>query len=94
MLKLTPNGRSDYSKLVAYVNKEHFYPERMGYFDRGDNKVKEAAYTFKNVGDYWNPAEIVMKDLKNGHMTRMQTSDVEFDTGLSDDEFTVRKLKQ
>ena len=94
VLELTPKSRSDYSKLVVTINKEHGYPERMEYYDRGNTKVKEATYTFKKVGDYWNPAEIVMTDLKKDHTTRMQTSNVEFDTGLSDDEFTVRKLKQ
>jgi outer membrane lipoprotein-sorting protein len=66
----------------------------MEYYDRGNSKIKEATYTFNKVGNYWNPAEIEMKDLKKNHVTRMQTSNVEFDTGLSDDEFTVRKLTQ
>jgi outer membrane lipoprotein-sorting protein len=66
----------------------------MEYYDRGNSKIKEATYTFNKVGRYWNPAVIEMKDLKKNHVTRMQTSNVEFDTGLSDDEFTVRKLTQ
>lgn len=94
ILQLTPKGRSDYSKLVVAVNKTNYYPEHMEYYDRGNTKIKEASYTFKKIGDYWNPAEIEMKDLKKNHTTRMQTSNVEFDTGLTDDEFTVRKLKQ
>lgn len=94
VLELTPKGRSDYSRLVVQVDKANYYPVHMDYYDRGNNKVKEAGYTFKKVGNYWNPAEIEMKDLKKNHSTIMQTSNVEFDTGLSDDEFTVRKLKQ
>ena len=94
ILQLTPKGRSEYSKLVVAVNKTNYYPEHMEYYDRGNTKIKEASYTFKKIGDYWNPAEIEMKDLKKNHTTRMQTSNVEFDTGLTDDEFTVRKLKQ
>ncbi|MGW8316565.1 MAG: outer membrane lipoprotein-sorting protein [Bacteroidales bacterium] len=94
VLKLTPKGRSDYSKLVVTVNKENGYPEQIEYYDRGNTEVKVATYTFKKVGNYWNPSEIVMKDLKKDHTTKMQTSNVEFDTGLNDDEFTVRMLKQ
>lgn len=94
VLELTPNVRSDYSKLVVAVNKTNYYPEHMEYYDRGNTKIKEATYTFKKVGDYWNAAEIEMKNLKKDHVTKMQTSNVEYDTGLSDDEFTVRKLKQ
>jgi outer membrane lipoprotein-sorting protein len=94
VLELIPKGRSDYSRLVVYVNKGQYYPERMEYYDRGNSKIKEATYTFKKVGEYWNPAEIEMKNLKKNHITKMQTSNVEFDTGLTDDEFTIRKLKQ
>ena len=94
VLELTPKGRSDYSKVVVTINKEHYYPMLMEYYDRGGNKVKEAKYTFKKIGNYWNAAEIEMTDLKKNHKTKMQMSDVKYDTGLSDDEFTVRKLVQ
>jgi outer membrane lipoprotein-sorting protein len=94
VLELTPKGQSDYSKLVVTINKANFYPEAMDYYDKGNNKVKEAKYIFKKVGNYWNAEEIEMTDLKKNHKTKMQMSDVKYDTGLSNDEFTVRKLKQ
>jgi outer membrane lipoprotein-sorting protein len=94
VLELTPKGKSDYSKVVAQINKTNFYPEIMEYYDKAGNKVKEAKYTFKKIGNYWNAAEIEMTDLKKNHKTKMQMSDVKYDTGLSDDEFTVRKLLQ
>jgi outer membrane lipoprotein-sorting protein len=93
-LELIPKGRSDYSKIIVTVNKTNYYPESMEYYDRGNTKIKVAKYTFKRVGNYWSPAEIEMTNLKKDHVTRMLTSDVKYDTGLSDDEFTVRKLKQ
>jgi outer membrane lipoprotein-sorting protein len=92
MLELIPRGRSDYSKVVVQVNKTHFYPEKMEFFDRSNNKWKEAKYTFKKVGNYWNTSEIEMHDVKKNHRTIMQMSDVKYDTGLSDDEFSVRRL--
>jgi outer membrane lipoprotein-sorting protein len=94
ILELIPKGRSDYSKLIVNIHQKEYYPEYMAYFDKGNNKVKEATYSFKKVGDYWNTAEIEMKNLKKSHITKMQTSQVKYDTGLSDDEFTVRELKQ
>lgn len=93
-LELTPKGRSDYSKIIVYINKTDYYPESMAYYDKGNTKIKEATYTFKKIGNYWNAAEIEMKDLRKDHITRMQTTNVEYDTGLSDDEFTVRRLTQ
>lgn len=94
VLKLTPKGRSDYSKIIVHINKTDHYPEFMEYYDRGNTKIKEARYSFKKVGNYWNAEEIEMTNLQKNHKTRMQMSDVKYDTGLSEDEFTVRKLKQ
>jgi outer membrane lipoprotein-sorting protein len=94
VVELIPRERSEYSKIVANINKTNFYPEVMEYYDMGGTKIKEAKYTFKKVGNYWSSEEIEMTDLKKNHTTRMQMSDVKYDTGLPDDEFTVRKLKQ
>jgi len=94
VLELTPKSTSDYSKLIVNINKTNYYPESMEYYDKGNTKIKEAKYTFKKVGNYWNASEIEMSDLKKNHKTKMQMSDVKYDTGLTDDDFTVRKLKQ
>ena len=94
VLELLPKGRSDYSKVMVHVNKTDYYPELMEYYDKGNTKVKVAKYTFKKIGNYWNAEEIEMTDLKKNHKTIMKMSDVEYDSGLSDDDFTVRKLKQ
>ncbi len=94
MLELTPKAQSDYSKIVVSINKADYYPVLMEYFDKGNNKIKEAKYTFKKAGNYWNAQEVEMTDLKKNHKTKMQMSDVKYDTGLTDDDFTVRKLKE
>ena len=95
-LKLVPRPglKTDYSKQVMKINKQYFYPESTEYYNKGNKKVKEATYQFEKVGDYWNAKEIMMKDLKKNHATKMIVSEVVYDQGLSDDEFTVRKLKQ
>jgi outer membrane lipoprotein-sorting protein len=88
------NPISSYSKLIVKVHKTNYYPVSMEYYDRGNKKIKEAVYQFKKIGNYWNAAEIKMTDLKNNHETKMIMSEVKYDQGISDDEFTVRKLKQ
>jgi outer membrane lipoprotein-sorting protein len=94
VLELTPKGRSDYSRIIVHINKTNYYPELMEYYDKGNTKIKFAKYVFKKIGKYWNAAEIEMTNLKKNHKTKMLMSDVSYDNGLSDDEFTVRKLKQ
>ncbi|MDO9339919.1 MAG: outer membrane lipoprotein-sorting protein, partial [Bacteroidales bacterium] len=94
VLELTPKGQSDYSKIIVNINNTNYYPELMEYYDKGNTKIKEAKYTFNKVGNYWNAQEIEMTDLKKNHKSKMQMSDVRYDSGLTDDDFTVRKLIQ
>ena len=95
LLELTPiSPKSVYSKLIVKIHKIYYYPIYMEYYDRGNNKIKEAIYQYEKIGEYWNAKEIEMTDIKKNHKTKMIMSDVSYDTGLTDDEFTVRKLKQ
>jgi len=95
ILELTPKSpKSAYSRLIVKVHKTNYYPTYMEYYDKGKKKTKEAVYQFEKIGKYWNAKEIEMTDLQKNHKTKMLMSDVKYDTGLTDDEFTVRKLKQ
>jgi outer membrane lipoprotein-sorting protein len=95
VLELIPKSKkSAYSKLMVNVHKTDYYPTYMEYYDKGNHKIKEATYQFEKIGEYWNAKEIEMTDLKKKHVTKMLMSDVKYDQGLTDDDFTVRKLKQ
>ena len=95
VLQLTPKSkRSAYSKVIMSVNKEHYYPVEMQFYDRGNHEVKVAHYTFVKIGKYWNTEKITMKDLKKDHTTSMIMSDVKYDTGLTKNDFSVRKLQE
>lgn len=93
VLVLTPNDEeSSYSKIVLTLNKKHYYPERMEYYDRGNRKYKEASYDYEKTGKYWNARQVIMADLQKQHMTKIILSDMRFDQGISDDIFTVENL--
>lgn len=95
VLELIPiSKKSEYSKLIAKIHKTNYYPTFIEYYDKGGKKIKETTFKFEKIGKYWNNKEIVMVDLKKNHTTKMIKTDVQFDIGLSDDDFTVRKLKQ
>jgi len=93
-LSLTPlpGVRSEYSRIIARINKTHGYPETMESYDRGGQKHKIARYAFEHSGDYWYTAEIEMTDLKRDHKTRMVFHEVVFDSGIDNEVFTVRNL--
>jgi len=87
------SGKSKYSKIIARINKEHGYPNNMEFYNSQGKKFKESAYKYEQIGKYWNAAEVVMTDLEKNHTTKILLTDVKFDQGLTDDLFTVEKLK-
>ncbi len=94
LLNLIPkSGKSNYSKIIAEINKEHGYVETMDIYDLKGKKFKEAVYKYEKVGKYWNATEVLMKDLDKNHSTRILVTDVKFDQGLSDEIFMVENLK-
>ena len=95
LLELMPKSKkSPYSKIIIKIDKAEFYPLSMEYYDKGNRKFKEAKYNFVKIGNYWNAQKVDMKNLKKNHSTKMIMSDVKYDQGLTDDDFTVRKLKE
>lgn len=96
ILELTPREgiRSDYSKLVIYVNKEHYYSTRTEFYDRGGRKAKELTITSGKVQGFWAQKEMTMQDLVKNHTTRIAVENISFNNDLDDSEFTVRKLVQ
>jgi outer membrane lipoprotein-sorting protein len=93
IIELTPKSdKSNYSKLVATIDKVNYYPITIEYFDKGGDKAKEARYRYEKIGNYWNAKEVTMTDLKKGSSTKITMSDVKFDQGLPDDIFTVEKF--
>jgi len=94
LLQLTPRSdKSNYSKIIVLVHKTNGYPIRMDYYNLKGEKFKEAVYTYEKIGKYWNASEVIMRDLEKNHSTRIRLTDVRFDQGLTDDLFTVEKLK-
>jgi outer membrane lipoprotein-sorting protein len=93
ILELTPiSEKSDYSKIIVTLDKTHYYPLLMEYFDRKGKKFKEATYIYHKIGPYWNAEEVEMTNLKKNHTTKIMLTDVKFDQGLTDEEFTVEAM--
>ena len=93
VLQLIPkSNKSNYKKIIVTLDNVHYYPVLMEYYNKGGKKFKEATYKYEQIGKYWNAYEVVMTDLKKKHQTKIQLTNVMFDQGLSDDEFTVEKL--
>ncbi len=95
VLALVPKSkRSAYSKIIVFIDEENYYPVKMEYYDKGDHQIKVADYQFTKIGKYWNASQIIMRNLKSNHTTKMIMSDVKYDIGLTDNDFSVRKLEE
>ena len=93
ILELVPlEGKSKYTKIVVTLNKKYFYPERMDYYDKGENPFKSAVYTYKKGNPYWYAETVVMTDYKKQHSTSIIMTDVLFDQGIPDAVFDVANL--
>jgi len=92
-LELVPKtDESKYSKIIVTIDKDHSYPSKMEYYDMANRKFKEATYIYEKIGKYWNAKQVIMANLTKQHMTRIVLTDVVFDQGIPDEEFTLEKL--
>lgn len=93
VLELVPiPDKSKYTRIVLTLNKSHFYPEKIEFYDKGDNHFKTAIYKYKKGNPYWYAEEVVMTDHKKDHSTTIIMSNVVFDQGIPDEEFDVENL--
>ena len=95
ILELTPKSgiSCDYSMLMMWVQLDNFYPTKIEYYNRSGDlwKVLEQDGLQQFQG-YWVSLEREMSDVISGHSTSMNMTEVEVDTGLSDDIFSQRYL--
>ncbi len=90
-----PTNKTEYSKLIITLGKDNNYPKKVQYFDKSNKQVKELNNSkIEKKGNYWVATVFEMKDLRKGSRTVMEFTSVLYDSGISDDEFTVRKLIQ
>ena len=93
VLELTPKGRSQYSKVILTVNT-NYLPVKAEFFNRGGHKIKVVTFNFVKSNNYWYAKNMTAKDLKSNHSTKMEVISAKFDSGLNDNIFTVRNMKQ
>ncbi len=87
---------SQYSYRITWFDKETFYPIKVEMFDKKSEKsvkvleVKE----LKKISDIWTPVNVVVKDLQNGHSTRVMILKAVYDEKMNPKMFTTNFLKQ
>jgi outer membrane lipoprotein-sorting protein len=97
VLELLPKNADDteYSKLLMTVDTSHYLPVQVEFFDKKGKKWKVMKQEeVVKVSGFWVAKRISMEDLSSKHSTVMEMSDIEFNRGLSDGDFSRRNLKR
>jgi len=104
VLKLIRKKESDrdYDQLIMWITPESFVPVKIEYYVKKISKNKEilelrkilTADKIEKIGKYFVPKEILMEDVKKKHKTRIEFTNLEFDSDIPDKMFTERELKK
>ena len=90
-----PDDKSEYSKMVAEINRTNYTIMSSEYYDQAGNKVKSMKNNkVENIDGYWIITDMLMTDLKKNHSTHMIFSNTRVNTGLTENDFSVRILER
>ncbi|MYM64224.1 outer membrane lipoprotein-sorting protein [Pseudomaricurvus sp. HS19] len=86
-------SNSVYSKRVSCIHEKLLLALRVDFYTRGKSPTKRLqASKIRKVQGYWTVYESAMQDLKKDTRTRLVTTDIVYDQGLTDTLFTQRGL--
>lgn len=87
---------SGYTRMVAWLDKEHFRLHRIEFYDRKGSILKTLTLREYELflDQYWRPMFAEMVNEQNGKSTDLVTHSLEFKTGLKDSDFDKNTLKR
>lgn len=95
MLAPKPGADVNYHHLVMFADTSNYVLRKVEYYNRRDDQTKELAIDdVEKIDGYWMGKTMRMKSLDENHETVLELSDIRFDQGLSDSEFSERNLKR
>ena len=88
--------KSGYKKRITWIDKEHYYPVKIDFYDRKDTLLKTLEFTDyqQYLDKYWRAGAMLMKNHQNGKSTDLVWEDYEFAIGLEESDFTQAALKR
>lgn len=87
---------SGYTRQVTWIDKEHYRPQKVEYYDRKDAHLKTLTmHEYEEyLGRYWRAHRMEMVNHLNGKSTTLTWSDYEFRNGFTDRDFDRNTLKR
>ena len=98
VIEAAPNerARSEYSRMLVYVDKERSVPLLTRYWDDRGVEVKELRAdpeAVERIDDVWIATRMTMRNLKFESYTRLEVSSIQANASVSPSTFEVRRLE-
>jgi len=97
VIERVPNYEySGYTRQEAWINKQHYRPEKVVFYDRKNSLLKTLTYSdYKQyLNKYWRANEMLMVNHQTEKSTLLTWSDYRFKVGLDDGDFNRNSLKR
>ena len=89
------NKKSQYSKIISWVDKKSFVPVKTDFYDKKGKYFKVFTVTKLELKDnIWSQTDTIMENIKKKTKTMMTQLDIRYNTGLDDKIFTIRHLEE
>ncbi len=90
-----PKTATQYSRIVSWVEKNHFIPLKMDFWDKKNRHAKTYRVDhFEIIDGIATETEILMEDRLSKHKTCLKNRQIRYNSGLQDDLFTTRALER
>jgi outer membrane lipoprotein-sorting protein len=97
VVEMTSNDKNaPYSKSIAWVNKKDYFIYRIDAFDRKKNELLKK-FTFVEVKEFKGvliPTKIAVENVREQTRTLMQTDNLQVNSGIKADIFSVQNLEK
>lgn len=94
--RIPVDKNSGYTKLVTWIDKEHFRTIKVDFYDRKGSLMKTLTFDgyHQYLEQYWRPDRMNMINHQTGKSTVLEWTNYVFQTGLTDRDFDRNALKR
>ncbi|MCB1864804.1 MAG: outer membrane lipoprotein-sorting protein [Chromatiales bacterium] len=87
---------SGYTREVVFIDKEHYRPAKVDYYDRKNAHLKTLIFSEyqQYLGQYWRAGVMDMSNHQTGKRTILRWNDYRFGHGFNENDFSQNSLKR
>lgn len=93
--RIPKNRYSGYQRLETWIDKSTYLVKKIDYYDRSGALLKTLTLdSYQQFNDkYWRAGEMLMENHQTGRSTELLWSEYRFNTGLTEQDFTLTSLR-